>query len=38
MAVSYRRKGDYTKQFDWTYELNNDLHKCCLKRINLWDT
>ena len=31
MAVSYRRKKDYTKQFDWTYELNNDLCKCYLR-------
>ena len=31
MAVSYRRKRDYTKQFDWTYELNNDLYKCYLR-------
>ena len=31
MAVSYRRKKDYAKQFDWTYELNNDLCKCYLR-------
>ena len=31
MAVSYRRKRDYTKQFNWTYELNNDLYKCYLR-------
>ena len=31
MAVSYRRKRDYTKQFDWNYELNNDLYKCYLR-------
>ena len=31
MAVSYRRKRDYTKQSDWTYELNNDLYKCYLR-------
>ena len=40
MAVSYRRKRDYTKQFDWTYELNNDLQKSYLraKGMNPWDT
>ena len=27
-SVSYRRNRDYSKQFDWTYELNEDLHKC----------
>ena len=31
MAVSYRRKRDYTKQFDWTCELNNDFYKCYLR-------
>ena len=31
MAVSYCRKRDYTKQFDWNYELNNDLYKCYLR-------
>ena len=31
MAVSYRRKKDYIKQFDWTYELNNDLYMCYLR-------
>ena len=31
MAVSYRRKRDYTKQFEWTYKLNNDLYKCFLR-------
>lgn len=25
MVVSYRRNGDYSKQFEWTYELNEDL-------------
>ena len=25
MAVSYRRRRDYTKQFDWTYQLNDSL-------------
>ena len=43
MAVNYHRKRDYTKQFDWAYELNNYLHKNYLykslyKRINRWDT
>ena len=28
MAVSYRRKRDYSKQFVWTYELNEDLYRC----------
>ena len=31
MAVSYRRKRDYTKQSDWTCELNNDFYKCYLR-------
>ena len=26
--VSYRRNRDYNKQFEWTYELNEDLHRC----------
>ena len=26
MSVSYRRNRDYTKQFDWTYDLNCDLY------------
>ena len=25
--VLYRRNCDYSKQFAWTYELNEDLHK-----------
>ena len=29
--VSYRRNHDYTKQFDWTYDLNNDLYNCYTK-------
>ena len=27
-SVSYRRNRDYSKQFNWTYELNVDLYKC----------
>ena len=27
-TVSYRRNRDYSKQFNWTYELNKDLFKC----------
>ena len=26
MAVSYKRKRDYSKQFNWTYELKEDLY------------
>ena len=31
MSVSYRRNRDYTKQFDWTYDLNCDLYNCYTK-------
>ena len=31
MSVSYRRNCDYTKQFDWTYDLNCDLYNCYTK-------
>ena len=31
MAMSCCRKRNYTKQFDWTCELNNDLYKCDLR-------
>ena len=31
MSVSYRRNRDYTKQFDWTYNLNCDLYNCYTK-------
>ena len=27
-SVSYRRNRDYSKQLNWTYELNEDLYKC----------
>ena len=27
----YRRNCDYSKQFAWTYELNEDLYKCYVK-------
>ena len=27
-SVSYRRNRDYSKQFNWTYELNEDLYNC----------
>ena len=30
-SVSYRRNRDYTKQFDWTYDLNCDLYNCYKK-------
>ena len=26
--ISYRQNGDYSKQFKWIYELNEDLHRC----------
>ena len=26
--LTYRRNRDYTKQFDWTYDLNCDLYNC----------
>ena len=26
--VGYRRNRDYNKQFEWTYELNEDQHRC----------
>ena len=26
--VSYRRNRDNSKQFEWTYELNEDRHRC----------
>ena len=29
--ASYRRNRDYSKQFTWTYELNEDLYKCYVK-------
>ena len=31
MTQRYSTKRDYTKQFVWTYELNNDLYKCYLR-------
>ena len=31
MSVSYRRNRDYTKQFNWTYDLNCDLYNCYTK-------
>ena len=30
-SVSYRRNRDYTKQIDWTYDLNCDLYNCYTK-------
>ena len=27
-SVSYRQNRDYSKQFEWTYGLNEDLHRC----------
>ena len=29
--ASYRRNRDYSKQFAWTHELNEDLYKCYRK-------
>ena len=29
--TSYRRNRDYSKQFNWTYELKQDVYKCYLK-------
>ena len=46
---SYRRNRDYTKQFDWTYDLKKDVYRSylrakenpkigCMKRLkNYWD-
>ena len=31
MAVSYRRNRNYTNQFNWTYELNQELFECYKK-------
>ena len=28
---SYRRNRDYSKQFDWTYDLKKDVYNCYLK-------
>ena len=30
-SVSYRRNKDYSKQFNWTYELNEDLYRCYME-------
>ena len=30
-SISYRRNRDYTKQFDWTCDLNCDLYNCYTK-------
>ena len=27
-SVSYRRNRNYTKHFEWTYELNRDVYRC----------
>ena len=27
-SVSYRRNRNYAKHFEWTYELNRDVHRC----------
>ena len=29
--INYRRKRDYSKHRNWTYELNKDLYKCYTK-------
>ena len=31
---SYRRKLDYTNDFNWTYELKTDVYKCYVKARN----
>ena len=28
---SYRRNRDYTRQFDWTYDLKRDVYNCYIK-------
>ena len=30
-SASYERNHDYTKQFDWTYDLNCNLYNCYTK-------
>ena len=30
-SVTYRKNRDYTKQFDWTYDLHCDLYNCYAK-------
>ena len=36
-SVSYRRNRDYSKQFNWTYELNQGLYECYNVREILFD-
>ena len=31
MAVSYKRNRNYSKQFNWTYELKENLYGCYKK-------
>ena len=31
MAISYKRNRDYSRQFNWTYELKEDLYGCYKK-------
>ena len=31
MTVSYKRNRDYSKQFNWTYELKENLYGCYKK-------
>ena len=30
-SASYERNHNYTKQFDWTYDLNCNLYNCYTK-------
>ena len=30
-SVTYRKNRDYTKQFDWIYDLHCDLYNCYAK-------
>ena len=31
---SYRRNRDYTNDFNWTYELKTDVHRCYVEARN----
>ena len=32
--ASYRRNRDYTNDFNWTYELKTDVHRCYVEARN----
>ena len=34
LQLSYRRNRDYTNQFNWTYELKTDVHRCYVEARN----